>query len=44
VVADNGIVLRGSRIIVRDRREAQNFCGPEPYPRRSERALDVHVL
>ena len=44
VVADNGIVLRGSEILVRDRRKAEKFCGPEPYVYRSERRLDVHAL
>ena len=44
VVADNGVVLRGSRIIVRDRSKAEDFCGPEPYVRRGEHALDVHAF
>jgi CRP/FNR family transcriptional activator FtrB len=44
VVADNGIALRGSQIVVRDRRKAEEFCGPEPYIYRSERRLDVHAL
>lgn len=44
VVADNGIVLRGTRIIVRDRTKAEDFCGPEPYPYRSEHRLDVHAF
>lgn len=44
VVADNGIVLRGSEIIVRDRLVAEAFCGPEPYLNRSERRLDVHAF
>jgi CRP-like cAMP-binding protein len=44
VVAANGIVLRGSQIVVRDRRKAEKFCGPEPYVRRSERALDVYAF
>jgi CRP-like cAMP-binding protein len=44
VVADNGIVLRGSEILVRDRKKAEKFCGPEPYVYRSERRLDVHAL
>ena len=44
VVADNGIVLRGSEILVRDRKKAEKFCGPEPYVYRSERRLDVHAF
>ena len=44
VVADNGIVLRGSEILVRDRKKAEDFCGPEPYRYRSERRLDVHAF
>lgn len=44
VVADNGIVLRGSKIVVRDREKAENFCGPDPYVYRSERRLDVHAF
>lgn len=44
VVAANGVILRGSQIIVRNRRKADAFCGPEPYIRRSERALDVNAI
>lgn len=44
VVADNGIVLRGSEIVVRDRQRAEAFIGPEPYINRSERRLDVHAF
>jgi CRP-like cAMP-binding protein len=44
VVADKGIVLRGSEIVVRDRKKAEEFCGPEPYKYRSERRLDVHAF
>jgi CRP/FNR family transcriptional regulator, transcriptional activator FtrB len=44
VVAENGIVLRGSVIIVRDREKAERFTGPEPYPNRSERRLDVYAF
>lgn len=44
VVADHGIVLRGSEIIVRDRQQAELFCGPEPYPKRSERRLGVNAF
>lgn len=44
VVAANGVMLRGSEIIVRDRRKAEVFCGPDPYVNRGERALDVHAF
>jgi CRP/FNR family transcriptional regulator, transcriptional activator FtrB len=44
VVAANGIVLRGSRIILRDRVKAEKFCGPDPYPKADESALHVHAL
>jgi CRP-like cAMP-binding protein len=44
VVAANGVLLRGSRIVVLDRRKAEEFCGPEPYGRRGERALNVHAF
>jgi CRP-like cAMP-binding protein len=44
VVADNGIVVRGNQIVVRDRAKAEKFCGPEPYPNRSERRLDVYAF
>ncbi len=44
VVADNGIVLRGNQIMVRDRAKAELFCGPEPYPYRSEHRLDVYAF
>ncbi len=44
VVAANGIVLRGSQIIVRDRAKAERFCGPDPYPEADEVAQRVHAL
>lgn len=44
VVAENGIVLRGSEIVVRDRERAEAFIGPEPYVYRSERRLDVFAF
>lgn len=30
-VADHGLLVRGSRIIVRDREQIERFCGPDPY-------------
>lgn len=44
VVAANGIVLRGTQILVRDRAKAERFCGPEPYPGPDEVPLHVHAL
>jgi CRP/FNR family transcriptional regulator, transcriptional activator FtrB len=44
VVADHGLHLRGRTIIVRDREQIEEFCGPDPYPERDERDLDVFAL
>lgn len=44
VVAANGIVLRGTQILVRDRAKAEIFCGPDPYPDPDEVAQHVHAL
>ena len=44
VVAGHGLYLRGRTIIVRDRRQIEEFCGPDPYPERDERDLDVFAL
>jgi CRP/FNR family transcriptional activator FtrB len=44
VLADNGLVVRGRQIIVRDRDRIEHFCGPDPYRPRSEDSLQVHVL
>jgi len=44
VVADHGLHLRGRTIIVRDREQIEIFCGPDPYPERDERDLDVFAL
>ena len=44
VLADNGLVVRGARIEVRDRERIAAFCGPSPYPETSEKSLEVHVL
>jgi CRP-like cAMP-binding protein len=44
VVAANGIVLRGTQILLRDRAKAEMFCGPSPYPDPDEVAFHVHAL
>jgi CRP-like cAMP-binding protein len=44
VVAKHGLYLRGRTIIVRDRAAIQEFCGPDPYPEKDERLLDVFAL
>jgi CRP-like cAMP-binding protein len=43
-VADHGLYLRGRSIVVRDRAALEQFCGPDPYPVRDERSLDVFAL
>jgi len=43
-VADHGLYLRGRMIVVRDRAAIEEFCGPDPYPARDERLLDVFAL
>ena len=44
VLADNGLVVRGRQIIVRDRDRIERFCGPDPYRPRVEDSLQVHAL
>jgi CRP/FNR family transcriptional activator FtrB len=44
ILADNGLVVRGRQIIVRDRDRIEEFCGPEPYRPPAEDRLEVHVL
>lgn len=44
IVADHGLHLRGRAIIVRDRTQIEEFCGPDPYPDRDERLLNVYAL
>lgn len=44
VVAGQGLYVRGRTIIVRDREQIEEFCGPDPYPERDERDLDVFAL
>lgn len=44
VLADNGLVVRGRQIIVRDRERITDFCGPDPYSPAAGEKLEVHVL
>lgn len=44
LLADNGLHVRGSRILVKDRAKIEKFCGPDPYPDRSEAPLGVFAL
>jgi CRP/FNR family transcriptional activator FtrB len=44
VLADNGLHLRGHRIIVRDRSAIEKFCGPDPYPERDETKRDIGLF
>jgi CRP-like cAMP-binding protein len=43
-VADHGLYLRGRTIVIRDRAAIEEFCGPDPYPQKDERILDVFAL
>lgn len=43
-LADHGVVVRGTHVVIRDRREIERFCGPAPYPDPAEPRLDIHVL
>lgn len=44
ILADNGLLVRGRQIIVRDRDRIKRFCGPDPYCPPAEDKLEVHVL
>lgn len=44
ILADNGLVVRGRQVIVRDRARIQEFCGPDPYCPAAEDRLEVHAL
>jgi CRP/FNR family transcriptional activator FtrB len=44
ILADNGLLVRGRQIIVRDREKITEFCGPDPYCPAAEDRLEVHVL
>jgi CRP/FNR family transcriptional activator FtrB len=43
-IADNGLHVRGTRIIVRDRAKIEAFCGPDPYPERADETLYVRAF
>jgi len=44
LLADNGLHVRGNRILVKDRVRIEEFCGPDPYLDRSEAPLGVFAL
>ena len=44
VVTNHGLHLRGREILIHDRQSIEEFCGPDPYPERDERRLNVFVL
>ena len=44
VLADNGLVVRGRQIIVRDRGQIESFCGPEPCPISDAERLKINAL
>ncbi len=43
-LAENGLVLRGTAIHVRNRGQIEAFCGPSPYSQPHEAELGVHAL
>lgn len=43
-VAAHGLYLRGRTIVIRDRGAIEEFCGPDPYPDKDERPLDVFAM
>ncbi|MDT9600140.1 helix-turn-helix domain-containing protein [Sphingosinicella rhizophila] len=44
ILADNGLFVRGTKVLVRDREKIDEFCGPEPYPDPAETKLQVYAL
>jgi CRP/FNR family transcriptional activator FtrB len=44
VLADNGLVVRGRQIIVRDRARIEKFCGPDPCPISDTERLKINAL
>ena len=44
VLADNGLVVRGRQIIVRDRERIESFCGPEPCPISDTERVKINAL
>ena len=43
LLAENGLHVRGTKILIRDRKKIDEFCGPPPYPESAETGLDVHA-
>jgi CRP/FNR family transcriptional regulator, transcriptional activator FtrB len=43
-LADNGLVVRGNRVFLRDRARIEQYCGPALYADADEAALEVHAL
>lgn len=43
-LAENGLLVRGRQVIIRDRDRIEQFCGPEPYRPSAEDELQVHAL
>ena len=43
-LADNGLVVRGSRVLLRDRAKIEAFCGPPPYADAAECGLGVNAI
>lgn len=43
-LADNGLVVQGTKILIRDRVRIEAFCGSRPYSQPAETGLDVHAL
>ena len=43
-LADNGLVVRGTKVMVRDRAKIEAFCGPQPYSEAAETGLRVHAF
>ncbi len=44
ILAEEGLVVRGSRVEVRDRQRIEAFIGPRPYPKDAEAGLDVFAI
>jgi CRP/FNR family transcriptional activator FtrB len=43
-IADHGLHVRGTRIIVKDRAKIEAFCGPDPYPEPTDEMLYVRAF
>ena len=44
ILADNGLVVRGRQIIVRDRERIEQFCGADANRAPLDESLQVHIL